>query len=143
MIDRTQIGQYHPQVTFDKVIAHQRKQAKRSTVTKWNPAKQELETLSAYLGDDNCKCAACVVIPDSLLAAMPLVEDMTVHSKYLRTLLKIAGHSQELVYELQVIHDTIDPANWETAWQELAIARGLKYSKKIDASLLTHATETV
>jgi hypothetical protein len=120
------VGTFHPQTTFDRIVHHQRNQNYRRSLRTVKKSTGEIELLTAYCGDNGCQCAAMAVIPPTHY--IPQLEDHTVKSKYLSTIMKLLGHDENLVYDMQVIHDTVTPDAWEQSWAGIAAKYKLQYT---------------
>lgn len=112
------------QRTFNKVVKHLRKQG-----------RQSLDT-TMVLGMDGCpcrykitvdgevlKCAVGCLIPDQVYDTW--MEGLPVLEGRMRTLVSHLGHDYQLLSELQVLHDTRDPHQWEVGFERIADAYGL------------------
>ena|SRR5579872_749343 len=113
-----------PQSIFDKVCDHLMKQGKKSIY-------QNTDGFScAYRGNDDTKCAVGCLIPDELYnkemegsTVWTLVhhglhyEGAAPINEWIKA--NLADH-QELLSELQAIHDGYEPEEWKELLQKLA-----------------------
>lgn len=108
------------QETFDTVVAHLRKQGRKS----------EGKDFCLYRGADGLMCAAGCLIPDSKYrqdfeglgcftrSARPSGEPYT--GNVVQNCLTQLGHDPQFVKRLQSIHDDVDIEYWEGSFEELA-----------------------
>lgn len=118
-----------PQETFDTVASHLLTQNRKSTSFVTRSAR----IMCAYRGDEGCKCAAGVLIPDNKYD--PYMEggnvvpatraDMTEASQLVTSCIECEGHDTRLVRALQVIHDQHEPELWKERLASEAARFGL------------------
>lgn len=131
------VGKFHPQRTFDLIVEHQRRQGYRKSTRENRRADGTIEILCAYNGDDGCQCAAMAVIPPTLY--FEALEDHTVNWGLVKWIVEKEGHSHNLVFDMQVIHDTVTPDAWEQSWAGVAQKHGLKYNPPQAEKLLENS----
>jgi hypothetical protein len=134
------VGKFHPQRTFDRIVEHQRRQGYKQSTREVKRADGTVEILCAYQGDNGCQCAAMAVIPPHLYC--DALEDHTINFGLLKWIVEKEGHSHTLVFDLQVIHDTVTPDAWEQAWAGIAQKHGLKYSPPVAEKILENSAPT-
>lgn len=122
------VGQYHPQKTFDCIVAHRRKHGYKRSQRAVKRPDGSIDYLCAYKGDNGCECAAMAVIPQE--AYMPEFEEHTIKFALLRFLTR--SHNYDLVYDMQLIHDTCSPDAWPAAWAGIANKYKLQFDQTPD-----------
>ena len=108
------------QETFDTVVAHLRKQGRKS--------QEDRQCL--YRGPDGTKCAVGCLIPDSEYS--PKLEmHSIINLEFSRRLPpSLEGLNLRLLRELQSVHDTWCVYQWEERFQAVAKHYGLVYHAK-------------
>lgn len=109
------------QRTFDLVVNHLRKQGKRSM-----RRDSEGRLWCAYRADDGSKCAVGVLIPDS--DYLPSFEGHGAQYTPIYDILEKNGHFFGVCFDMQVIHDGVDPENWEEEFEKIAKMYNLTYT---------------
>lgn len=111
------LSQLTEQQVFDHVVAHLRKQGKRSMLPKAS------EDTCAYRGSDGLKCAAgCLIADDEY---NPRLEGYS-WSGLVGMQLVPEAH-QNLIARLQRIHDVFETPMWESLFGKVAADLNLKY----------------
>ena len=100
------------QEAFTTVVLHLRKQGR--------PAREGFDCL--YRAPDGCKCAVGALIPDDQYD--PKLEGS--HVRALVDLPALQDLNLDLLHDLQIAHDTVDPENWESQLAFLARAYKLE-----------------
>lgn len=107
------------QATFNRVVRHLRKQGQ----------KAEHDKQCQYLTPDGLKCAAGCLIPKrNYKKAFEGTSICRMGGEAVTDLIKSKGHDLQLVRRLQMCHDDLQPCEWESEFQEIATAYGLKYT---------------
>lgn len=105
------------QETFDTVVRHLRTQGCKSIA----------DGACMYRGPDGLKCAVGCLIPDD--DYRPEMESQAACALgSVGRLLHDLGHDLSLINALQLVHDSWNVENWESAFQETADRFGLRYS---------------
>lgn len=124
MITLATLPQATEQEVFDQVATHLLKQGKCS---KKRIGNYTIPSCS-YRGDNGLKCAAGILIADEEYTLnMDDHEQGTAWSDLVYRKQAPPEHKQ-LIEELQDIHDTIEPENWERFLMNLANDYGLQYN---------------
>jgi hypothetical protein len=109
------------QEIFDKVVTHLRKQGQ--------PAKNE-DGECQYRTEDGLMCAVGCLIPDNLYREQfegYLIEDLFANNIAIQSFLGV--ENENLLAELQIIHDDIAPKKWEDHFQIVASNYQLEYKE--------------
>lgn len=113
-----------PQQTFDVVAIHLLKQGEKS-VLRWNPEARTM-VKCAYRGDEGRKCAAGVLIPDSLYNAEWNTVSIGALPPEVRAALGWDNTELfRLVCQLQSVHDDGRPDNWPVRLRVVARSNNL------------------
>lgn len=115
------------QETFDKVVAHARKQGCKSQGSYIGNLSGEMTHGCTYRGQDNTACFAGALIPNDQYK--PEMEGLlcTGDNDVQRVLLA-EGHQIEFVRRLQTIHDCYEVFEWEEKFKNLAAQFDLVYT---------------
>ena len=103
------------QEAFTTVVLHLRKQGRR--------AKENSKC--RYRAPDGCMCAIGALIPDDQYT--PELEGNNVRA--LSDLPALQDLNLNLLHDLQILHDTVDPENWENQFAFLARTYKLEVPK--------------
>lgn len=106
------------QETFDIVVAHLRKQGRKSSSE---------AGYCVYRGVGSMSCAAGCLIPDEKYS--PAMEKKYATETMVRAVLKSEGHCIGLVRALQLIHDEHEVKHWEREFSILATRCKLVYTE--------------
>jgi hypothetical protein len=108
------------QEIFDIVAKHLLTQNEKSIRKNSNTRTQGV---CAYRGDNGCKCAAGVLIPDE-----HYLKDMEGHS-WFRLISKdlVPSEFQHLIRALQSLHDNCDVSDWKKELKDLATSHNLEW----------------
>lgn len=109
------------QIAFDLIVNHLRKQGKRSM-----RRDSEGRLGCAYRGDDGSKCAIGVLIPDS--DYLPSFEGHEAHYTPIYDILEKYGYFFGMCFDMQVVHDSVAPKDWEKAFEIIARMYNLIYT---------------
>ncbi len=119
-----------PQEIFDTCAAHLLSQGKRSYLSKQQAKNLNLDLANvscAYRGENNCKCAIGILIPDNeYLEEMEGKIPNAIKNLLNPDLKEIFSVNYKLLFKLQGIHDSEDPSKWEEKLKSLAKEYGLK-----------------
>jgi hypothetical protein len=110
------------QATFDKVVAHLRRQRAKATGS---------FGLCVYRSTDDKKCAVGCLIPDHKYS--PSLEGQSLEVEFaneLKAIVEEEGHDLALVRQLQVIHDRVFIHHWETEFEKLARRHRLEFQPR-------------
>jgi hypothetical protein len=117
------------QEVFDKVVAHLRKQNKKSLIS--FPDDDGITTRCRYRGPDGLMCAVGCLITDEEYnpkwdhdhgsAVIDLFECQSFRDR-------VGGNNAALLSDLQCLHDSIEVCEWEVQFQKLAKTRSLIYT---------------
>lgn len=114
------------QEIFNKVVLHLRKQNSRSTIS----TQPETEIAvpkewpdCAYRGDNGKMCAVGCLISDE--AYDPAFEGYAAHNINVTKMLEKSGievtrEVEDMLYDLQQVHDNAEPEDWETGFASIA-----------------------
>lgn len=111
------------QETFDKTVAHLRKQGRRAI----DPETGQC----MYRAPDGCMCAAGCHIPDDRYD--PCFEDQEIEvssDSELTRLMRELGHDIELLVDLRNVHDNRSVREWEEEFSSVAKKHNLTYTPR-------------
>jgi len=88
----------------------------------------EGEVSCAYRGEDNCKCAVGILIPDELYSEIMEGEIPYSLNKFFsdEKFSEMFKTHSDLLFELQGIHDNYEPKDWKKKLEELEKELGFK-----------------
>ncbi len=107
---------YSNQETFDRVVAHARKQQAKSITDNIG---------CSYRGPEGLMCFAGCLIPNE--DYVPQMESLRASRGIVENCLTNLGYSPVLVEQLQMIHDRNEPEMWEDKFREFAANYQLVY----------------
>jgi hypothetical protein len=119
------------QEIFDQVVAHARRQGKKSELP---PPASMVNPRSRYFGPDGLKCFLGIFIqPNEYHREWETMDIMMVLNDYrcpqsLTIRLAPVSNTPQFLEDLQNIHDRQEVEDWERSFQSVAKAYNLKYT---------------
>lgn len=110
------------QEMFDTVLAHARRQQARSVIN----------GQCAYRGKNGLMYFVGCLIPNELY--QPVMEGRSCRSQFIVTVLYGLGYDDNFCRELQLIHDTFLPPDWEYHFRQTATTYGLEYKHAVESA---------